>query len=126
MNKTDLKLLERCFSAEIDYALKGTPLPFKTRSKRMVMLAERGLVEEITEVLPGRGAVRILSDLQGCAWMIEGSLLADLRSFVAHQANEARHPYTCGRCSPPERDEFPLMPGEAGQAGVLTKTPGSG
>lgn len=37
-------------------------------------------------------------------------LLHKMRQINANQRDPQFHPPTCGRCNPPERDEFPLVP----------------
>ena len=61
MNKRDLALLEKCFSAEIDAAVSKSRLPalFQTTSKRMEALEEMGYVKRVTHTLNGRFPVTI-------------------------------------------------------------------
>ena len=54
MEKSDLKLLERIFAAEINNAL-----PYQGKPKRYRELEEEGYVEHVTVTLPGRFPVQI-------------------------------------------------------------------
>ena len=54
MNKSELRLLEKIYAAEIDAALSNNPLVgvFQTKSKLIHKLKADGLVEEISFTLP--------------------------------------------------------------------------
>ena len=59
MTKTDLKLLERVFEAEVNGALTGAPYVAQIKSKRMAFLAESGLVQEVTITMSGWPPLKI-------------------------------------------------------------------
>lgn len=59
MKKSDLKLLERVFNAEIRSAVIGGPMVAQIKSKQMDQLEEAGYVKKITERLGGRFPVTV-------------------------------------------------------------------
>jgi hypothetical protein len=68
MNKQQLDILERAFSAEIDSAVEGTGLGLiQTRSKVAKQLAKDGYLQEVEYTLPGRFPVVVKGYVQTLA-----------------------------------------------------------
>ena len=59
MHKADLRLLERCFEAEVSSALNGGIHLFQSKSKRMEKLEADGYVRKSSVSLGGRYPVTV-------------------------------------------------------------------
>ena len=75
MTRRHWQLLETVFAADVSGALNGSPRMLQTRSKLIHDLERDGLVEHVTETLPGRFAVTVegwaltaLGHMTYCEW----------------------------------------------------------
>lgn len=85
MNRSEIALLEKACTAELDSAFTNYPPELQTRSKRAIELVERGYLQHSETRLPGHPPVVVrgytlteLGRMTYCQWVAENSQNEDL------------------------------------------------